>query len=151
MKVDIVNDMINFTFLSKIRGFNNYACWRPLSLKRIDGRPLAAFQQALGVMNKFDFSGFEQPLISLQIKEEPKLEHCPLAGQMSNMSLAAPCLPASAPTMSGAADNYEAVDMEESDGSGGSDNEAFGTKAEYKAYKQQFPENKVRMTGKWVL
>ena len=70
---------------------------------------------------------------------------------MSNMSLADPSLPASAPTMSGAADNYEAVDMEESDGSGGSDNEAFGTKAEYKAYKQQFPENKVRMIDKWVL
>jgi len=35
------------------------------------------------------------------------------------------------------ADNYEAVDMEESDGSG-SDNEAFPNKQEYKAYKEQF-------------
>ena len=45
--------------------------------------------------------------------------------------------------MSGAGDNYEAVDMEESDESG-SDNEAFGTKQEYKAYKEQFKASKVR-------
>ena len=41
------------------------------------------------------------------------------------------------------ADNYEAVDMEESDGSG-SDNEAFPNKQEYKAYKEQFNVAKVR-------
>ena len=44
--------------------------------------------------------------------------------------------------MSGAGDNYEAVDMEESDGSG-SDNEAFASKQEYKAYKEQFNVSKV--------
>ena len=46
--------------------------------------------------------------------------------------------------MSGAGDNYEAVDMEESDESG-SDNEAFATKQEYKAYKEQFKVSKVLM------
>ena len=50
-------------------------------------------------------------------------------------------LPAAA-VMSGAGDNYEAVDMEESDGSG-SDNEAFASKQEYKAYKEQFNVSKV--------
>ena len=44
--------------------------------------------------------------------------------------------------MSGVGDNYEAVDMEQSSDEG-SDNEAFGTKAEYKAYKDQFGAPKV--------
>ena len=44
---------------------------------------------------------------------------------------------------SGAGDNYEAVDMEESSDESGSDNEAFATKQEYKAYKEQFKVSKV--------
>ena len=46
--------------------------------------------------------------------------------------------------MSGAGDNYEAVDMEESADESGSDNEAFATKQEYKAYKEQFKVSKVK-------
>ena len=46
--------------------------------------------------------------------------------------------------MSGAGDNYEAVDMEESSDESGSDNEAFATKQEYQAYKEQFKVSKVK-------
>jgi len=48
---------------------------------------------------------------------------------------------------SGAGDNYEAVDMEESSDESGSDNEAFATKQEYKAYKEQFKVSKGQTGG----
>lgn len=44
--------------------------------------------------------------------------------------------------MSGHADNYEAVDMEQSSDS--SDNEAFASREDYREYKQHFHPNKVR-------
>ena len=50
---------------------------------------------------------------------------------------------------SGAGDNYEAVDMEESSDESGSDNEAFATKQEYKAYKEQFKVSKVDSKVEW--
>ena len=51
---------------------------------------------------------------------------------------------------SGAGDNYEAVDMEESSDESGSDNEAFATKQEYKAYKEQFKVSKVDSKIFWL-